>query len=276
MSSFQAKVGELISRKKSNLSVGLDPGLPGQVREDAVPEKYLARNGRYQGIVDFCLAIIDKVADSAVTIKITQPYVMGLSDEQHRIMTDRIRQKGALSIYDMKLGSTLRTAFAALWYCNRWGYDAVTLNPCLGDTEATIKAAKGLKPSLGTLVNVLSSAPSAAKYVATACIGSKGVPEEIISDMKKYKPDGCLLGSGRYVTSDLLTMARQVLGDHSVLVFVVGNNEKEASRILKHGGKASLINVGRDIIYSDDPRKKAEKWVKRLRVITARRESHES
>ena len=267
MSSFQEKVGEFISSKKSNLSVGLDPGLPGQVKEDAVPEGYLTAGGRYQGLVDFCLDIIDKVADAAVTIKITQPYVMGLNDKQHKDITDRIRQKGALSIYDMKLGSILRTAFAALWHCNNWGYDAVTLNPYLGDPEATIKAARALNPSLGTLVNVLSSAPAAAKYVGRAHIDTKEVPEEIISDLKIYKPDGCLFGSGRYVTMDLIKMGRRVLGDNSPFVFVVGNNESEARRILKHGGKATLINVGRDIIYSPDPRKKAEEWVGKLRAF---------
>lgn len=264
MTTFEDKVMELIAAKRSNLSVGLDPGLPGQVEEDAVPERYLAKD-RCQGLVDFCLDVVDQVADAAVTIKITQPYVMGLTEEQHRTITDRIRARGTVSIYDMKLGSILRTAFAALWHCHRWGYDAVTLTPLLGDTDATVRAARRLTPQLGTLVYVLASSPGLSRYVARAQLDSRKVPEVIVEDLGRSRPDGCLFGMGRYVSTALLKQARRTLGDRSPFVFVVGNDEKEARRILKASGPATLINVGRDIIYSDQPAKRAEEWVNRLR-----------
>lgn len=266
MAGFEDKVGELIAAKRSNLSVGLDPGLPGQVEEDAVPERYLRGKNSNQALVDFCLDIVDQVADAAVTIKITQPYVMGLTDEHHRTITGRIRAKGALSIYDMKLGSILRTAFAALWYVHRWGYDAVTITPVLADIGPMVKAARQMTPPLATLAYVVPS--GLARYVGRARADSKRVPEAILEDLTKHSPDGCLFGSGPNATNDLLKRARSTLGDSSAFVFVVGNNEKEARRIMKVAGPASLINVGRDIIYSERPRQKAEDWVKALRSFS--------
>jgi orotidine-5'-phosphate decarboxylase len=217
--------------------------------------------------LDFCLHVVDQVAESAVAIKITHPYVMGFTDEHHRTLTARMREKGVVSIYDMKLGAILRTAFAALWYCHRWGYDAVTLNPYRGDLRATIKAARDLKPALATLATVLSSDPGSSKYTARARCGAKRLTGEIISDLAQYRPDGCLLGSGKYVTNDFLRTARRALGGGSLFLFVVGNHIAEAKRLLSNAGQTSLINVGRDIIYSDCPREKAEAWARRLRVL---------
>lgn len=168
----------------------------------------------------------------------------------------------------MKLGSILRTSFAALWYCHRWGYDAVTLTPLLGDTDSTVRAARRLTPQLGTLVYVLSSSPGLARYVGRARVDSRKVPETIVEDLARYRPDGCLFGTGRYVTNALLRQARRTLGERSPFLFVVGNNEKEAKRIMKVSGPATLINVGRDIIYSDQPKKRAEEWVKTLRSFS--------
>jgi orotidine-5'-phosphate decarboxylase len=267
VTSFQEKVVQLIRSKGSYLSVGLDPALPGQVGKDAVPSRFLRGKDPCTGLLDFCLHVIDQVAESAVAIKITHPYVMGFTDEHHRVLTARMREKGVLSIYDMKLGAILRTAFAALWYCHRWGYDAVTLNPYRGDLRATIKAARDLKPSLATLVTVLSSDPASSKYTARARCGAKPLTGEIISDLEKYHPDGCLLGSGKCVTNAFLRTARHGLGGGSLFLFVVGNHLDEAKRLLRCAGQTSLINVGRDIIYSDCPGKKAQAWVRRLRAV---------
>jgi len=262
---FQEKVADGIRSKRSNLSIGLDPALPGQVKEDAVPSRFLRGKDPYKGLLDFCLYVIDQVADSAVAIKITHPYVMGFTDEHHQMLTSRMRERGVLSIYDMKLGAILRTAFAALWYCHRWGYDAVTLNPYRGDVGATIKSARDMKPGLATLVTVLSSDPGASKYAGRARVGSKGIAEEMVSDLVKYRPDGCMFGSGKSVTYPLLSKARRALGNDSLFLFVVGNREREAKRLLNHAGETSLINVGRNIIYSDRPGRMAEAWVKKLR-----------
>jgi orotidine-5'-phosphate decarboxylase len=267
VTSFQEKVAESIIRKGSYLSVGLDPGLPGQVSQDAVPSRFLRGKDTYKGLLDFCLHVIDEVADSVVAIKITHPYVMGFTDEHHQALTSRMRDRGVLSIYDMKLGAIFRTAFAAVWYCHRWGYDAVTLNPYRGDLRATIKAARDLKPSLATLVTVLSSDPGSSKYTVGARIGVKPVTDEIVSDLVKYRPDGCLLGSGKYVRNHFLSTARRSLGVNSVFLFVVGNHLGEAKRVLRNAGQTSLINVGRDIIYSRYPGRNAETWVKKLRSL---------
>jgi len=264
VTSFQEKVAEGIRSKRSYLSVGLDPALPGQVRKDVVPSRFLRGKDTYKGLLDFCLHVIDEVADSAVAIKITHPYVMGFSDEHHQVLTSRMRDRGVLSIYDMKLGAIFRTAFAAVWYCHRWGYDAVTLNPYRGDLRATIKAARDLKPSLATLVTVLSSDPGSSKYTVGARIGAKPLTDEIVSDLIKYRPDGCLLGSGKYVRSRFLSAARRSLGNDSLFLFVVGNHLEEARRLLGNAGQTSLVNVGRDIIYSQNPGRRAEAWVKKL------------
>lgn len=266
MATFEDKVTELIAAKRSNLSVGLDPGLPGQVNEDAVPERYLSGKGNSQALVDFCLHVADQVADVAVTIKITQPYVMGLADEQHRAITDRIRARGALSIYDMKLGSILRTAFAALWYVHRWGYDAITVTPLVAESAPMVKAAREMTPPLATLAYLLPS--GLARYAAGAGVDSDRLCETILDDLARERPDGCLFGSGPNATDELLRRARRTLGDRSPFVFVVGNDEKEAERILKVAGPASLINVGRDIIYSERRRQRADEWVRMLRSFS--------
>lgn len=66
-----------------------------------------------------------------------------------------------------------------------------------------------------------------------------------------------------------LKAVREVIGDMTILVPGVGAQGGDAQEVLKNGatkdGKGLLINVGRGVIFAQDPAKEAEKYFKELR-----------
>ncbi|MEM3004814.1 MAG: orotidine 5'-phosphate decarboxylase / HUMPS family protein, partial [Candidatus Bathyarchaeia archaeon] len=138
---FLEKVQLTQRERRSLLCVGLDPALPAQRREHTIDRRYLEGADENEARLSFCLEIIEATKDYACAFKPNQQYVLGWTGEDHGRLTSAIHESGAVSILDCKLGDIGDTNASALYHIRRWGYDAITFNPLLGNLKGTVESA---------------------------------------------------------------------------------------------------------------------------------------
>jgi len=265
---FVQRFEEILEEKRSVLCIGLDPALPAQRDKHIIPLKYLERKHENEARLNFCLDIIEETSDFCIAAKPNEQYLRGFTSEQHQKLTNSIRKHGLLSIYDCKLGDIRDTAESALFYYHKWGYDGITFNPFPGNIEEVVQIAHSYNPQIGIIVLTLMSNPEAETFMRHATIIRRPVYLRIAEDVKKYGADGCVVGATGHVTEDDIKIIRNTAGkDKMLLIPGVGAQKGDPEKVIKAGGKNVLINVGRDIIYSDDPKKKAEDYCKMFNEI---------
>jgi orotidine-5'-phosphate decarboxylase len=257
-----------LKEKETILCVGLDPALPQQRNTHTISEQYFQKATDEEARLNFCLDILEKTADFCVAAKPNEQYVRGFTTKQHQMLTDHIRKRGLLSIYDCKLGDIRDTAESAIFYFKKWGYDAITVNPFPGNLEELVKIAHEATSWLGIIVLTLMSNPEAEKLMRNANIGGRPVFAEIAKDVKKYSADGCVVGATGHVTSGDIKRIRDEAGEEKIfLIPGVGTQRGDPEKVIKVGGKNILINVGRDIIYSENPGEKAMEYYRKFNEI---------
>jgi orotidine-5'-phosphate decarboxylase len=137
---FADRLAEAVSRKRSQLVVGLDPRLdvlPMELRGEAV----LGRAAAASAVARFCRGIVDAVAPYVVAVKPQSAFFEVLGPDGMRALEDvcdHARSVGLLVLLDAKrgdIGSTAR-AYAAAYLEPRDGgaplADAMTASPYLG------------------------------------------------------------------------------------------------------------------------------------------------
>ena len=258
---FLDRLEEAFREKESVLCIGLDPALPEQRSRFVIPSKYLRERDDSEARLEFCLDIIEKVADFCVAAKPNEQYLHGFTSQQHRKLTDSIRDHGLISIYDCKLGDVRDTAESAIFYYHKWGYDGITFNPFPGNMEEIVEIAHGYSPQIGVLVLTLMSNPEAEKFMKNAKIGHEPVYLKIAEDVKRYNADGCVVGATNHVKEYNLKAVRERVGEDKILLIPgIGVQGGDPEKVIKNGGRNLLINVGRDIIYSEKPEMKAKEY----------------
>jgi len=265
LGTFSEKVSDRRKEKRSLLCVGLDPALPSQRSRDLVPAKYLEEGDENKARLTFCLDIVESVAEYCCAFKPNLQYVLGWTGEDHQRLTSAISKAGAISILDCKLGDIGDTNASALYHIRRWGYDAITFNPLLGNLEDTVELAHRDERQLGILVLTLTSNPEAVRYQKNATIDGTPLFLAIAQDVKGYDADGCVVGATHHVTEKELREVRAIIGPEKVfLIPGIGAQEGDLGKLLA-AGENILINVSRDIIYTKDPRRRARESCQRLR-----------
>jgi orotidine 5'-phosphate decarboxylase subfamily 2 len=257
---------EALQAKNSILCIGLDPALPQQRKHNVIPSKYLDKENEAR--LNFCLDLLDETADFCVAAKPNEQYLRGFTTNNHKKLTDSIRKHGLLSIYDCKLGDIRDTAESALFYYHKWGYDGITFNPFPGNIGEVVGIAHSYDPQIGIIVLTLMSNPEAETFMKHATIARTPVYLKIAADVKEYGADGCVVGATGHVTEkDLISIRQRVGTDKVLLIPGIGAQKGDPEKVVKTGGQNILINVGRDIIYSDNPRKKAEEYCRLFNAI---------
>lgn len=265
---FVARLAGLIEEKNTVLCIGLDPALPEQRKSHVIPKRYVSEGDENERRLAFCLDIIKETNASCCVFKPNQQYVAGFTAKDHLTLTDAIRQSGAISILDYKLNDIGDTMESALFHIRRWGYDAITFNPFLGNMEKAVTIAHGLSPQIGIIVLTLTSNPEAIKYQKEANIGRKPLYQDIALDAKRHDADGCVVGATGHVTEDEMRAVRQIVGEDRVLLIPgIGAQRGDPQKAMRACGELSLINVGREIIYSDNPRAKAAEYNEALNAM---------
>jgi uridine monophosphate synthetase len=265
MSTFLEKVSTRRREKRSLLCVGLDPALPGQRARDLIPTKYLEGKDENEARLTFCLDIVESVADYCSAFKPNLQYVLGWTGGDHRRLTSAIRERGAVSILDCKLGDVGDTNISALYHVRSWGYDAITFNPLLGNLKETVELAHNGELQLGILVLTLTSNPEAIRYQKKAALDGTPLFLAIAQDVRGHDADGCVVGATHHVTQKDLREVRGIVGPEKVFLIPGLGTQKGDPDKLSAAGENLLVNVSRDIIYSEEPRRQAEEYCRRIR-----------
>ncbi|MEM2094176.1 MAG: orotidine-5'-phosphate decarboxylase [Candidatus Bathyarchaeia archaeon] len=264
---FLEKVQLTQRERRSLLCVGLDPALPAQRREHTIDRRYLEGADENEARLSFCLEIIEATKDYACAFKPNQQYLLGFSKKEHSRLSSAINKAGAVSILDCKLGDLADSVESALFHIRGFGYDALTVNPLLGNLEALVTKAHSGTPSLGILVLTLTSNPEAARFMKNSTISGKPLYLAIAEDIRTYDADGAVVGATSHVTKKDMKVVRDIIGAEK-LILVPGIGYQEGNlEIVKAAAENVLVNVSRDIIYSKDPGRKAEEYCARLRSI---------
>lgn len=261
MTEFTDKFSAIAEEKSTILCVGLDPALPTQRSKDVINKKYLKDADENEARLNFCLDTVELTKDYCCAFKPNQQYVAGFTGRHHQKITKAIRKANAISILDYKLNDIGDTVESALFHIHRWGYDAVTFNPFLGNMEIAVRMAHKCEPEIGIIVLTLTSNVEAIRHQKEAKIGGKPVYLAVAEDVKKYEADGCVVGATGHVTKNDIAIVRTAIGDEKVLLIPgVGAQKGDPEKAIQAGGRNVLINVGRDIVYSDNPKEKAKSY----------------
>ncbi len=263
MTEFVKRYSHLSEKKDSLLCVGLDPALPKQRSTNTISTKYLEEGDENEARLQFCLDIIDQTKDFCCAYKPNQQYVWGFTKSQHKTLTTAIHNADAISLLDYKLNDIGATIDSALFHIHECGYDAITFNPLLGNLQKIVDLAHKYRPQIGIIALALTSNPEAIIYQKEATVAGKPMYVAIAEDMKKYGADGCVVGATGHVTGEDIRTVRAKAGEDKLfLIPGIGAQKGDAEKVIKTAGKNILINVGRAIIYSENPTQKAEQYNK--------------
>ncbi|MFB0523867.1 MAG: orotidine-5'-phosphate decarboxylase [Candidatus Bathyarchaeia archaeon] len=263
MTEFVKRYSHLSEKKDSLLCVGLDPALPKQRSTNTISTRYLEEGDENEARLQFCLDIIDETKDFCCAYKPNQQYVWGFTKSQHKTLTTAIHNADAISLLDYKLNDIGATIDSALFHIHECGYDAITFNPLLGNLQTIVNIAHKHKPQIGIIALTLTSNPEAMRYQKEATIAGKPMYVAIAEDVEKCGADGCVIGATGHVTEEDIRTVRAKAGEDKLfLIPGIGAQEGDAERFIKTAGKNILINVGRAVIYSENPAQKAEQYNK--------------
>ncbi len=261
------RVRRRIEEKRSTLCIGLDPALPRQRERWTIPSRYVEIfHDDNDARVHFCLDIIDQTHDYAVAYKVNVHYVFGLTKNDHRRLVEYIHKHGAIAILDLKLNDIEDTVESAIFHVAECGYDMITFNPLLGNLCQVVKTARevGRKvrgKEIGILTLVLTSNPDALKYQKNAKLNNEQLFIAFAREVVECDAEGCVVGATGHITEEDIRRIREIVGNERIILFPgIGAQKGEIEKIIRAGGKTVLINVGRGIIYSENPREETKKY----------------
>jgi len=250
--------------KQSHLCVGLDPALPRQRTKQTIDEKYLDGTDENEARLRFCLDIVDATKEFACAFKPNQQYLIGWTKKEHLRLTSAIRESGAVSILDYKLGEIADSAESALFHIRECGYDALTFNPLLGNLETAVKQARSGKPRLGLLVLTLTSNSEAVRFQKNSTVSGKPLYMAIAEDISKFDAEGAVIGATSHVTEEEMKSIRDAIGAEKLILIPGIGAQMGELNVARAAGQNILVNISRDIIYSQDPRRKAKDYCARI------------
>lgn len=242
MAEFLDKFNKARKEKNSLLCVGLDPS----------PQE--------KDALGFCLRIIEQTADSAVAYKPnTQFLLFSLDFRELKKLSRAIKDAGCVSILDHKLSDIGSSNEAAITWAAKEGFDALTVSPFPGNIKESTDFAH--KNNLGVFMLTLMSNPEAAWLQKKALFEGKPLYEKIASEVKKNKCDGVVVGTTGHVSRDDIRLIRRFAGEEAVFLCPgIGAQGGDIKKIFDCAGGNVLINVGRAIIQSKNPKKEAQEY----------------
>ncbi len=236
---------EAVDIKGSVLCVGLDP----PVENFSTPQEK----------TKFCLEIIEKVGQNCSAIKINENFVRDLSIEHHLEITQRAKMNNLLLIYDCKLGDIGNSSKSGMYLVKRMGYDALTVNPILGNLREISREAHNL--GLGIFSLIYPSNPEAYKYYKKKIANDSELYKYLLIDSIESNVDGVIVGLSPDITPVEIQYIRKKVGKDMIILFPgVGAQGGDIEKAINNGGDKVLINVGRAIIMSSDPEKESMRY----------------
>lgn len=233
---FAEAFRKLACEKRSHLCVGLDPVLDSR-RE----------------ILDFCLETIERVSASAIAIKPNTQFILPLSDTDMKRVTRSARRHDLLVILDHKLSDIGSSNASAIRWISKCGFDAFTFSPFAGNFSAIEEAAR---VHLDVFTLALMSNPEARYFQKARIEGEEGF-KFVCRKVVEKNGCGCVVGA-TCARKDIMA-SRKILGERIILVPGLGA-QGGSLETLPLFGENTVFNVGRDIISSRNPGKKAKEY----------------
>jgi len=243
---FMQSLQQAWQRHDSLVCVGLDPEpskFPAHLRDDD------------DAVFAFCSAIVDATADLVCAFK---PQIAHFAALRAEVALERLiahihaKHPDVPVILDAKRGDIGSTAqhYAAEAF-ERYGADAVTLNPYLGRDSIQPFLDRADK---GAILLCRTSNPGGADFQALDCGGQPlylRVAETIARDWNTNR--NCALVTGATWPEEL-GKVRAVVGDMPLLVPGIGAQGGDVAAVLEHGrsadGTGLMISSSRAILYA--------------------------
>jgi len=254
---FVERYKQLREEKRSILSIGLDPALPGQRDKYHIPQ---ARVGEpRETLLEFCFEVLEQVSDYCCAAKANTQYLLPLCEKDYQRLNHVVHKLGMVSILDHKLGDIGASNEAALYWVHRLGFDAITFSPFPGNLGETTRVAQ--QKGLGVLVLTLMSNPEAELFMRRAVVDGLPIYKQIARQVFEHGADGCVVGATGHVTTDEIRWIRRTIGEDRIILFPgVGAQGGRVEHILEAGGENILIHLGRAVLYAENPGGKAEEY----------------
>lgn len=233
-------------RNDSLVCVGLDPE----------PAKFPAAfHNKSDAVFEFCRAIVDATADLACAFKPQIAHFAALRAEEalERLIAHIHRKHpGVPVILDAKRGDIGSTAQHYVTEAfDRFGADAVTLNPYMGRDSIQPFLDRADK---GVILLCRTSNPGGADFQALDCGGAPlylRVAETIARDWNTH--GNCALVTGA-TWPDEIRQVRALVGDMPLLVPGIGAQGGDIEAVMRAGctaqGNGLMINSSRAILYA--------------------------
>jgi orotidine-5'-phosphate decarboxylase len=245
-STFLQRLDAAMMSTQSLVCVGLDPEIervPAHLRQ------------RPQAILEFNRAIIDATADLACAYKPQIAHYAAVGAEDQLLETIRyIRQKapGIQVILDSKRGDIGSTAEKyAREAFERYGADAVTINPYLGRDSAE----PFLEHADKGVVVLCRTSNAGARELQDLDVGGRKLYQLVAEKVaKEWNSRGnCLLVVGATYPDELADI-RRITGEMTFLVPGIGAQGGDIEKAVRNGrradGRGLVINSSRGILYA--------------------------
>jgi len=249
MSQFIQKYLEISKEKNSILCISLDPVLPSQRSRAVMPN---------DDRVSFMKKIILDVAPHCCAIKLNRQYLIGLTADEIRSINILIHQQNMLSIIDHKLGDIDTSNDSAIFWFKEENFDAFTFSPFSANIDKASLLAQQRK--LGIIVITLLSNPESMFY-KVAIVNEQPLFLYVAERCKKVGVDGFWIGNAEHIDVKDVKKLKETIGSNILaLTPIYGNEHLIVKSVIYHFDDNAMVCIGGPIVYSDDPRKKAEEY----------------
>lgn len=254
---FQQKLNLAVEKNNSLLCVGLDSDL------DKIPKKFLSE--KYPQYI-FNKWVIDQTYDLVCAFKINSAFYEARGEEgirELKMTFDYLANHyhDTPTILDSKRADIGNTNNGYIQFAfNYLSTDSITINPYPGKIA--------LKPFLdradkGLLVWCKTSNPGAFEFQDLKIDGRelyKIVAEKVCKEWNANQ--NCMLVVGATYPMELAEI-RKIVGDMTLLIPGIGAQGGDIEKTVKAGQNSKksgiIVNSSRSIIFSNDPKKEAEK-----------------
>jgi orotidine-5'-phosphate decarboxylase len=265
---FADRLADAVSRKRTQLAVGLDPRvdlLPVELRGEAV----LGRAGASAAIARFCRGVVDVVAPYVAAVKPQVAFFEALGSEGMRALEDvcaHARSLGILVLLDAKrgdIGSTTRGYAEAYLEPREDGFplaDAITASPYLGHDSVEPFLAATRRHGAGVFFLVRTSNAGAVDIQDATLSDGRPlwtyVAELVAGWGEPYIGDNGLSSIGAVVGAThprAVSEARRLLPRAPLLlpgIGAQGATPADVARAFTSGPASALVTASRAVIYA--------------------------
>jgi len=262
---FFEKYLRAIKEKESIININLDPALPRQRTTNVIPAKFVSDNDE-KTLENFCMDIIEQVSDYCCSVKPNTQYFLGAYSLLPKLVK-KIREEGMIAILDHKLSDIGSTNDSAIFWMAEMGFDAFTFSPFPGNMKATVTEAH--RSNLGVIVLTLMSNPEAEKLMIKTTVDGEPYYLHIAKEVSDSQADGCVIGLTSFVKTQFIRNIQRVVGDN--VVFLMQGIGPQGGQIENVRYVTNpLVSLGREVIYSQDPREalmKYHEWLGSIRRL---------